>query len=116
VCSEETEEGAVRELTIHTVVYKQGDWWVIHGLEYHFVTCTKRLEDVPGEIRRWLLVLFAASQKYGVTPFTGYSPAPGKFWEMYERAAPWQDPIPPIELPDDFGLGPGPAIETRLAA
>jgi hypothetical protein len=104
----------VRELTIHTVVFKSRDWWIIQGLEYNFVTCTRRLEDVPGEIRRWLLVLFVASRKYGVEPFTGYSPAPRKFWEMYEKAAPLAEPVPPIELPEELGYGP--AVETRLAA
>ena len=102
------------EKTIRAVVFKQGDWWIIQGLEYGFVTYTERLEDVPGEIRRWLLVLFAASQKYGIKPFTGYSPAAQKFWDLYENATPWQGPIPIIELPED--LGPGPAVETRLAA
>jgi hypothetical protein len=102
------------EQTIRTVVFKSGDWWIIQGLEYNFVTCTKRLEDVPGELRRWLLVLFVASQQHGIEPFTGYSRAPQRFWKMYETAAPWQGPVPVIELPEDFG--PGPAVETRLAA
>lgn len=102
------------EQTIRTVVFKSGDWWIIQGLEYDFATCTKRLEDVPGELRRWLLVLFAASQKYGIEPFTGYSPAPRRFWKMYETATPWPEPIPAVDLPESPGLGP--AVETRLAA
>lgn len=102
------------EQTIRTVVYRSEDWWIIHGLDYSFATCTKRLEDVPGELRRWLLVLFAASQKYGIKPFTGYSPAPRRFWTMYEMATPWPEPIPFIELPEDFG--PGLAVEARLVA
>lgn len=102
------------EQTIRTIVFKEGDWWIIQGLEYDFATCTRSLEDVPGELRRWLLVLFAASQQYGIEPFTGYSPAPRKFWKMYETAAPWQGPVPVVEFPET--LGPGPAVETRLAA
>lgn len=102
------------EKTIRTVVFRSGEWWIIQGLEHDFATCTKRLEEVPGELRRWLLVLFAASQKYGIQPFTGYSPAPRKFWKMYETATPWPEPIPVVELPES--LGPGPAVETRLAA
>jgi hypothetical protein len=104
----------MRELTIHTVVYKSRDWWIIQGLEYDFVTCTRRLEDVPGEIRRWLLVLFVASRQHRVEPFTGYAPAPRKFWEMYEKAEPLTAAIQRVELPEDLGLGP--AVETRLAA
>jgi len=99
---------------IRVVVYREDDWWIIHGLDYEFVTLARRLEDVPGEIRRWLTVLFAASQERGIEPFYGYSPAPRRFWKMYERAEPWSEPVPPIELPGNQGSGP--AVDTRLAA
>lgn len=102
------------ESTIRAVVFQEGQWWIIQGLEYGFATYTERLEEVPGELRRWLLVLFAASQKYGIKPFTNYSPAPRRFWTMYEMATPWPEPIPFIELPEDFG--PGWAVEARLVA
>jgi hypothetical protein len=102
------------ELRIRTVVFKEGQWWIIQGLEYDFVTVTRRLEDVPGEIQRWLTVLFVASHELGVEPFYGYSPAPRRFWKMYERAEPWTEPIPPFELPRD--LGSAPVVDTRLAA
>ena len=102
------------EQTIRTVVFKSGDWWIIQGLEYDFATCTKRLEDVPGELRRWLLVLFAASQKYGIEPFTGYSPAPRKYWEMYEKAPPWAEQAAFFELPIDSETRS--RIEVRLSA
>ena len=99
---------------IRVVVYRDGDWWIIHGLDYEFVTLARRLEDVPGEIRRWLSVLFAASQQLGIEPFHGYSPAPKRLWRLYEQAAPWEEPISPVELPGN--LGSGPAVEPRLAA
>jgi hypothetical protein len=101
-------------LRIRVVVFKDADWWIIHGLDYEFVTLARRLEDVPGEIRRWLSVLFAACQQLGVEPFHGYAPAPPKYWRMYEQAQPWAVTLPPFELPGD--LGAGPAIDTRLAA
>lgn len=99
---------------IRVVVYPHDEWWIIHGLDYEFVTLAKRLEDVPGEIRRWLSVLFAACQELGVEPFHGYEPAPKKYWRMYEQAQPWAGLLPAFELPGD--LGAGPAIDTRLAA
>ncbi|HYO14606.1 MAG TPA: hypothetical protein VE685_15530 [Thermoanaerobaculia bacterium] len=102
------------EQTIRAVVYKEGDWWVIRCLEYGFVTVTKRREDVPSEIRRFVLVQVAASLKYGIEPFRGYAPAPRRYWEMYEKANPWEEPLPPVELPGD--LGPNPTLEARLAA
>lgn len=101
-------------LRIRTVVFRDGKWWVIQGLDYDFVTLARSLEDVPGEIQRWLTVLFAASRQLGVEPFYGYSPAPRRFWKMYEQAEPWKEPIPPVELLAD--LGSPPIVETRLAA
>jgi hypothetical protein len=99
---------------IRAVVYQAEGWWIIHGLDYEFVTLAKRLEDVPHEIQRFLSVLFAASQQIGVEPFHGYKPAPRRVWEMYEGARPWTEPFPPVELPGE--LGSGPTVDTRLAA
>ena len=101
-------------LRIRTVVFKEGNWWIIQGLDYDFVALARRLEDVPGEIRRFLAVLFAASAQLGVQPFYEYAPAPRRYWRMYEQAAPWSEPMPAIELPDD--LGSSPVVDTRLAA
>jgi hypothetical protein len=99
---------------IRVVVFRDGKWWIIQGLDYDFATVARSLEEVPGEIRRWLSVLFAASRQLGVEPFYGYSPAPHRFWKMYEQAEPWTEPIPSVELPED--LGSLPMVETRLAA
>jgi hypothetical protein len=106
------EEAMVKPL-IRAVVFQEGDWWIVQGLDYDFATATRRLEEVPGEIRRWLTVLFAASKKMGVEPFHGYSEAPRRFWRMYEQADPRTERLS-IELPQD--LGSGPVVDTRLAA
>jgi hypothetical protein len=102
------------ESTIRAVVFKEGDWWIIHGLDYDFATAARRLEDVPAVIQHFLTVLVAASQQLGVEPFYGYSPAPRRYWKMYEQAQPWTGPFPPIELAEE--IGPLPLVDTRLAA
>jgi hypothetical protein len=102
------------EPTIRAVVFKEGDWWIIQGLDYDFVALARRLEDVPFSIQQFFSVLFAASQQLGVEPFYGYSPAPRRFWTMYEHAAPWSEDLPSIELRQD--LGTVPIVDTRLAA
>lgn len=99
---------------LRVVVYRAEGWWIIHGLDYEFLTLARNLEDVPGEIRRWLSVLFAACRQLGVEPFNGYASAPQKYWRMYEQAQPWTEPLLPSGLPGD--LGSGPTIDTRLAA
>jgi hypothetical protein len=106
-------EGAMVKPIIRAVVFREGDWWIVQGLDYDFATATRRLEDIPGEIRRWLTVLFAASREIGVEPFHGYSTAPRRFWRMYEEAEPWVERLT-VELPQD--LGSAPVVDTRLAA
>jgi hypothetical protein len=102
------------EPTIRAVVYREGDWWIIRCLEYGFVTPVKRLEDVPEQIRMFVLVQVTTSLQHGFEPFHGYAPAPRKYWEMYEKATPWEGQVAPIELPRD--LGANPTVEARLAA
>lgn len=102
------------EPTIRAVVYREGDWWIIRCLEYGFVTLARRLEDVPEQIRQFVLVQVTASLEHGIEPFRGYAPAPRKYWEMYEKATPWGEQVPPVELP--VAVGPSPIFEARLAA
>jgi hypothetical protein len=101
-------------IRIRVVVFREGDWWIIQGLDYGFATVARRLEDVPGEIQRFLSVLLSACHHLGVEPFHGYAAAPRRFWRMYEQAEPWTEPLSPIELPEN--LGSAPVVDTRLAA
>ncbi len=99
---------------IRVVVYKSEGWWVIHGLDYEFVTLARDLEEVPGEIRRWLSVLFTAYRQLRVEPFHGYAPAPRRYWEMYERAEAFVAPTPLVGAWER--LAEPLRIEARLAA
>jgi hypothetical protein len=103
------------EPRIRAVVFKEGEWWIIHFLEYDLATGVRHLQDVPGEIQRCLLVLFAASRQLGIEPFYGYSPAPRRYWRMFE-AAETQLATVQLELPAELGPGPEPRIDTRIAA
>lgn len=98
---------------IRAVVFREGEWWIVQGLDYDFATATRRLEDIPGEIQRWITVLLAANKEMGVEAFHGYSTAPRKYWRMYEQADARTERLT-IELPQD--LGSAPVVDTRLAA
>jgi hypothetical protein len=76
----------MNEPRIRAVVFREGDWWIIQLLEYDLATQVRRVEDVPGEFRRLLLAQMAANAAMGVEPFHGFSKAPRRYWEMYERA------------------------------
>jgi hypothetical protein len=98
------------EIKVRAVVFREGDWWIAQFLEYGLVTAQKRLEDIPGEIRRVLTVLIQGSLARGVEPFFGYRPAPRRFWKMYEQATALTGTSSAGELPANV------EIETRIAA
>ena len=98
-------------LTIRAVAFQSGDWWVAQCLEYAIATQTRRLEDLPYEIDRLLKVQIAASLERGIEPFHGFSPAPPKYWRMFEGSR--SQLLPVVER--DLSQGPL-EIETRIAA
>jgi hypothetical protein len=89
----------VGEKTICAIVYRDGDWWIIRCLDYNLVTAARHLEEVPGELRRFLLVQIAASRQRGIEPFSGIPQASPKYWEMYEKGRTWNLSTSSIELP-----------------
>jgi hypothetical protein len=99
---------------IRGVVYKEGEWWIIQLLEYDLATQVRRFEDVPSEFRRLILAQILVNAECGVEPFHGFSKAPQRYWEMYERA---QTLVTPTRLADTrHQLANPPRIEARLAA
>jgi|1185.fasta_scaffold247621_2 hypothetical protein len=103
------------EPTIRAVVFQEGDWWIIHFLEYDLATAVRRLEDVPGEVRRFLLVQIVASIECGIEPFHGFPPSPRRYWKMFEAAGTRMETVQ-LELPPEIPAGPEPYIDTRIAA
>ena len=94
------------EPTIRAVVFREGEWWIVQCLEYDLATQVRRLEDVPEEFRRLVQAQIAVNAAGGVESFHGFGRAPRKFWEMYERARSF---VEPMGLEDS-------RIEARLAA
>jgi hypothetical protein len=102
----------MNESCIRAVVFREGDWWIIQLLEYDLATQVRLLEDVPGTFRRLILGQMAANAEMGTEPFHGFSKAPKRYWEMYERARAFVAPTPLEEAEDEVS----PKFEARLAA
>ena len=66
-----------------------------------------RLEDVPGELKRALVMQIRLSLELGIEPFVGFQPASRHYWEMYERASLVEAPLQGDES--------GPKVEVRLS-
>ena len=93
------------EYRIRAVVFKEGDWWVAQCLEYDFAAVSRALEELPGELEGAVATQIEISLERGIQPYHGYSPAPRRFWEMFERAKTRLE-----------ASATNPSIETRLAA
>jgi hypothetical protein len=104
----------MNESRIRAVVFQDGERWIVQFLEYDLVTVTRRLEDVPGEVRRFLLVLMVASLRRGIEPFEGFTPAPRKYWEMFEKATVMEEVR--LEPPPELEIAAEPRVDARLAA
>jgi hypothetical protein len=102
----------MNEPRIRAVVFKEGDWWIIQLLEYDLATQVRRLEDVPDEFRHLLVAQMAANTAMGTEPFHGFSKAPKRYWEMYERARALVAPTSLEDAEDEVS----PRFEARLAA
>lgn len=102
------------EPRIRAVVFQDGDWWIVQFLEYDLVTKTRSLEEVPGEVRRILLVLITASLRRGIEPFHGFTPAPRKYWDMFEKGTAMDEVR--LEPPPELEMASEPLVDARLAA
>lgn len=73
-------------LKISAVVFKEGEFWIGQCLEQD-ITCQAK---TPGELHKELMKSIIASVvlslELGKKPLEGISPAPKKFWEMFEKS------------------------------
>ncbi|HXU30352.1 MAG TPA: hypothetical protein VN851_07235 [Thermoanaerobaculia bacterium] len=79
--------------TIRAVAFQSGDYWMAQCLEHNLAALAVRLEDLPSELSRVLTLHVEASRQNGVEPFTGFPPAPRRFWKMYESSRSQVTPI-----------------------
>ncbi len=98
-----------KRISIRAIAFQRGDWWIAQCLEYSIATQARSLEKLLPEFDRLIKVQIAASLEMGIEPFFGFSPAPRKYWEMYEKASTQVLPVRQEVLE-------GPQFEARVAA
>src|SRR3954452_10116203 len=104
------------EPTIHVVAFKEGEWWIVHLLEYDLASCVRRLEEVEDHLKLLIVGQTAANLEIGTEPFYGFSPSPRRHWKMFETAEVRLETIH-IEFPPELAAaGPAPRLEPRIAA
>ena len=70
---------------VRIVVYRDGDAWLAHCLEFDLVAQGETAEEAARGIKDSIDAMFAYAGEHGdFRPL--YRPAPAEVWEMFERA------------------------------
>jgi hypothetical protein len=80
------QEGSFSHFQINAIAFKEGDAWVIQGIDYDIVAHTYEVTAAPHAFMRAVIENMVITQHLGRRPFEGINPAPERFRSMYEEA------------------------------
>jgi len=74
------------QLQINAIAFKEGDAWVVQGIEYDIVAHAYDVSKLPHAFARAVLENIVITEHLGRKALQGIKPAPDHFREMYEHA------------------------------
>ncbi len=95
---------------IRAVAFKEGDVWVIQGIDYDVVAQTKDPLDAPVAFLQTLISTMLINKRLGRTGLDKIQPAPDRFRKMFDRATVELSPAGPLPIEDQM---PRPDIKLR---
>jgi hypothetical protein len=96
------------EIHINAIAFKEGDAWVVQGIEYDIVAHAYDVAKVPQAFIRAVLENIFITEKLGRRALEGIKPAPPRFKDMYEHAE--------TEMRLIRAIDRAPSVSVRLAA
>lgn len=90
------------ETVIRAVAFKEGDAWVVQGIEYDIAAHAWEPADLPAAFMRAVVDNVIITESLGRRPLEGIKPAPARFREMFDRAKTQVGPVDdvtPARLP-----------------
>lgn len=100
----------MHELVISAVAFKEGDSWVVQGIEYDIAAHANDPSDLPKALCRALAENFCITQALGRQPMEGVKPAPARFRELFNKARTTLGSVTSLNSPIPVG-----AMNIRLA-
>ncbi len=73
-------------VTINAVAFKEGDTWVVQGIEFDIAAHANDVNELPGAFTRAVVENICIAQHLGLEPLKSIKPAPDKFKSMFDRA------------------------------
>jgi hypothetical protein len=71
---------------INAVAFKEGDAWVVQGIEYDIVAHAHEVTALPNAFIRAVLENIVITEHLGKRALEGIRPAPERFRELFEEA------------------------------
>jgi hypothetical protein len=96
------------KIQINAIAFKEGDAWVVQGIEYDIVAHAYDVAKLPYAFARAVLENIVITEHLGRSFLDGIKPAPEHFREMYEHA---ETEMRPTRVIDRM-----PRVAVRLAA
>jgi hypothetical protein len=96
------------QFLINAVAFKEGDAWVVQGIEYDIVAHSYDVTKLPHAFTRAVIENITITEHLGRKALEGIKPAPKHFQEMYEQAETEMRTTRPIDH--------APSVSVRLAA
>jgi hypothetical protein len=82
-------------MTINAVAFQKGSLWIAQCLEYDIVSYAETPEKLVEELTGQLESLVDFNLAAGREAFAGFSPAPERYWRLFEEARAQVKPIEP---------------------
>lgn len=92
------------DIHVNALAFKQGDLWIVQGIEFDIVARANDLDSVPTAFTRALVANACVSQHLGREPLEGVPQAPDEFREMFERA---KTEVRGLDVIPEGGVVPG---------
>lgn len=75
------------DVHINAIAFKEGDVWVVQGIEYDITTHVYDVSEVPDAFMKAVFENACITLQLGRKPLEGIKPAPLKYKAMYESAS-----------------------------
>ena len=80
------EKSSFSQLQVNAIAFKEGDAWVVQGIEYDIVAHAYDVVTAPYAFLRAVVENMVITEHLGRNPLEGVKPAPERFRSMYEEA------------------------------
>jgi hypothetical protein len=102
-----------QKIQIRAVAFKEGDAWVIQGIDYDIVAHTYDLAKIPHAFTRAVIENILITEHLGREALQAIKPGPTRFREMYEKSDTEMRPVH-FEIWQEVTIKP--EVTVRLAA